>query len=74
VGGARAARAHAPLVLILHPFLLLDDDEARETRRVLEHLAAQVAAGRRRVAPGRELAALAAAQLGARTKSNCAVA
>jgi peptidoglycan/xylan/chitin deacetylase (PgdA/CDA1 family) len=68
------ARGDAPLVLILHPFLLLDDDEARETRRVLEHLAAQVAAGTRHVAPGRELAALAAAQLGASTKSNCAVA
>jgi peptidoglycan/xylan/chitin deacetylase (PgdA/CDA1 family) len=56
--GVLDARGDAPLVLILHPFLMLDDDEAAEARRVLEHLAGQVARGERWVAPGRELAAL----------------
>ena len=45
-------------MLILHPFLMLEDDEAAQARRVLEHLAEQVARGERWVAPGRELAAL----------------
>jgi peptidoglycan/xylan/chitin deacetylase (PgdA/CDA1 family) len=56
--GALDARGGGPLVLILHPFLLLTDVEAAEARRVLEHLAALVARGERWVAPGRELAAL----------------
>ena len=56
--GVLDARGGAPLVLILHPFLMLDDAEAAEARRVLEHLAALVARGERWVAPGRELAAL----------------
>jgi peptidoglycan/xylan/chitin deacetylase (PgdA/CDA1 family) len=47
-----------PLVLILHPFLMLDDAEAAEARRVLEHVAGLVARGERWAAPGRELAAL----------------
>jgi hypothetical protein len=45
-------------VLILHPFLLLDEAEAEQARRVLEHVAEQVERGERWVAPGRELAAL----------------
>jgi peptidoglycan/xylan/chitin deacetylase (PgdA/CDA1 family) len=56
--GLLDARGDGPLVLILHPFLMLGDEEAAEARRVLEHLGAQVARGERRVAPGRELAAL----------------
>jgi hypothetical protein len=51
------ARGDEPLVLILHPFLLLDD-EAAQARRVLEHLGGQVGRGERWVAPGRELAPL----------------
>ena len=56
--GVLDARGDDPLVLILHPFLMLEDDEAAQARRVLEHLAEQVARGERWVAPGRELAAL----------------
>jgi hypothetical protein len=50
-------------VLILHPFLMLEDAEAAQARRVLEHLAEQVARGTRWVAPGRELAALVGEEL-----------
>jgi peptidoglycan/xylan/chitin deacetylase (PgdA/CDA1 family) len=56
--GALAARGDAPLVLILHPFLMLAEPDAAEARRVMEHLAALVACGERWVAPGRELASL----------------
>ena len=56
--GALDARGDAPLVLILHPFLMLSESEAGEARRVMEHLAGLVARGERWVAPGRELAAL----------------
>jgi peptidoglycan/xylan/chitin deacetylase (PgdA/CDA1 family) len=56
--GALDARGDGPLVLILHPFLMLEEAEAEEARRVLEHLAEQVARGARWAAPGRELAAL----------------
>jgi hypothetical protein len=56
--GAIDARGDEPLVLILHPFLMLEDSEAAQARRVLEHLAEQVARGARWVAPGRALAAL----------------
>ena len=56
--GALDARGDGPLVVILHPFLLLDEAEAEQARRVLEHVAEQVARGERWVAPGRELAAL----------------
>ena len=59
--GVLDARGDEPLVLILHPFLLLEDDEAAQARRVLEHLAGQVARGERWVAPGRELAPLVGA-------------
>ena len=61
--GVLDARGDEPLVLILHPFLMLEDDEAAQARRVLEHLAGQVAAGERWVAPGRELAPLVGAEL-----------
>jgi peptidoglycan/xylan/chitin deacetylase (PgdA/CDA1 family) len=47
-----------PLVLILHPFLMLAPAEVAEARRVLTRLAERVADGTRWVAPGRELAAL----------------
>jgi peptidoglycan/xylan/chitin deacetylase (PgdA/CDA1 family) len=47
-----------PLVVILHPFLMLTPAEMAETRRVLTRLAEHVADGARWVAPGRELAAL----------------
>ena len=57
------ARGDDPLVLILHPFLMLEDDEAAQARRVFEHLAGQVARGERWVAPGRELAALVGDEL-----------
>jgi peptidoglycan/xylan/chitin deacetylase (PgdA/CDA1 family) len=56
--GAIDARGDEPLVLILHPFLMLEDSEAAQARRVLEHLAEQVVRGARWVAPGRALAAL----------------
>jgi peptidoglycan/xylan/chitin deacetylase (PgdA/CDA1 family) len=52
------APADGPLVLILHPFLLVGEDERAEAQRVLGRLAEMVAAGERWVAPGRELAAL----------------
>jgi hypothetical protein len=52
------ARGDDPLVLILHPFLMLTESEAAQARRVLEHVAELVARGERWVAPGRELAAL----------------
>jgi peptidoglycan/xylan/chitin deacetylase (PgdA/CDA1 family) len=61
--GALDARGDDPLVLILHPFLMLEDAEAAQARRVLEHLAEQVARGTRWVAPGRELATLVAEEL-----------
>jgi peptidoglycan/xylan/chitin deacetylase (PgdA/CDA1 family) len=56
--GALHARGDDPLVLILHPFLMLSQSEAAQARRVLEHVAELVARGERWVAPGRELAAL----------------
>ena len=56
--GMLDARGDDPLVLILHPFLMLEDAEVAQARRVLEHLAGQVARGTRWVAPGRELASL----------------
>jgi peptidoglycan/xylan/chitin deacetylase (PgdA/CDA1 family) len=56
--GALDVRGEDPLVLILHPFLMLGDEDAAQARRVLEHLAAQVARGERWAAPGRELAPL----------------
>jgi peptidoglycan/xylan/chitin deacetylase (PgdA/CDA1 family) len=52
------APADGPLVLILHPFLLVSEDERAEAERVLRRLADMVAGGERWVAPGRELAAL----------------
>jgi peptidoglycan/xylan/chitin deacetylase (PgdA/CDA1 family) len=45
-----------PAVLILHPFLLVEDAERAEAERVLRWLAERVAAGERWVATGRELA------------------
>jgi peptidoglycan/xylan/chitin deacetylase (PgdA/CDA1 family) len=56
--GALDARGDGPLVLILHPFLLLEEAEAEQARRVLEQVAERIARGERWVAPGRELAAL----------------
>ena len=50
--------ADGPLVLILHPFLMVADDDRAESERVLRRLAEKVAAGERWVATGRELAAL----------------
>ena len=61
--GALDARGGDPLVLILHPFLMLDDAEASEARRVLEHVAGLVARGERWVAPGREIAALVGSEV-----------
>jgi len=55
--GALDARGDDPLVLILHPFLMLSESEAAQARRVLERVAELVARGERWVAPGRELAA-----------------
>jgi peptidoglycan/xylan/chitin deacetylase (PgdA/CDA1 family) len=52
------APADGPLVLILHPFLLVGDDDRAQAERVLRRLADQVAAGTRWVGRGRELAAL----------------
>jgi peptidoglycan/xylan/chitin deacetylase (PgdA/CDA1 family) len=46
-----------PAVLILHPFLLVGEEERAEAERVLRHVADQVAAGERWAATGRELAA-----------------
>jgi predicted component of type VI protein secretion system len=45
-----------PVVVILHPFLLVGDEERAEAERVLRWVAEQVAAGERWVATGRELA------------------
>jgi peptidoglycan/xylan/chitin deacetylase (PgdA/CDA1 family) len=45
-----------PVVVILHPFLLVGEAERGEAERVLRWLAERVAAGERRVATGRELA------------------
>jgi peptidoglycan/xylan/chitin deacetylase (PgdA/CDA1 family) len=56
--GALDARGDDPLVLILHPFLMLSEAEGAEARRILGHVADLVARGDRWVAPGRELAAL----------------
>jgi peptidoglycan/xylan/chitin deacetylase (PgdA/CDA1 family) len=50
--------ADGPLVLVLHPFLLVTEAERAEAARVLRRLADQVAAGERWVAAGRDLAAL----------------
>ena len=57
------ARGDDPLVLILHPFLMLSESEAAQARRVMEHLAELVARGERWVAPGRELAALVGSEV-----------
>jgi peptidoglycan/xylan/chitin deacetylase (PgdA/CDA1 family) len=46
----------APVVVILHPFLLVGEGERAEAERVLRWVAEQVAAGERWVATGRELA------------------
>jgi hypothetical protein len=59
------APADGPVVVILHPFLMLAPGEIAEADRVLAHLAEHVAQGRRWVAPGREIAA----RLGARFSS-----
>ena len=61
--GALDARGDDPLVLILHPFLMLSESEAAQARRVMEHLAELVARGERWVAPGRELAALVGSEV-----------
>jgi peptidoglycan/xylan/chitin deacetylase (PgdA/CDA1 family) len=50
------APASGPLVVILHPFLMLTPGEVAEADRVLARLAEQVAQGTRWVAPGREIA------------------
>ena len=47
--------ADGPAVLILHPFLLVGEEERDEAERVLRWVAGQVAAGERWVATGREL-------------------
>jgi peptidoglycan/xylan/chitin deacetylase (PgdA/CDA1 family) len=47
-----------PLVVILHPFLLVSDDEQQQAERVLARVAEHVAAGERWTATGRELAEL----------------
>jgi peptidoglycan/xylan/chitin deacetylase (PgdA/CDA1 family) len=59
--GVLDARGDDPLVLILHPFLMVEEAGAAQARRVLEHLAGQVARGERWVAPGRDLAPLVGA-------------
>ena len=51
------APADGPVVVILHPFLMLSPGEVAEADRILAHLAQEVASGRRWVAPGREIAA-----------------
>jgi peptidoglycan/xylan/chitin deacetylase (PgdA/CDA1 family) len=50
--------AEGPLVLILHPFLMVAPDDWAQAERVLRRLADMAAAGGRWVATGRELAAL----------------
>ena len=45
-----------PVVVILHPFLVVDEAARAEAERVLRRVAEQVAAGERWVATGRELA------------------
>jgi peptidoglycan/xylan/chitin deacetylase (PgdA/CDA1 family) len=45
-----------PAVLILHPFLLVGEDERAQAERVLRHVADRVAAGERWAATGGELA------------------
>ena len=52
-----ALDAAAEPTVILHPFLMIADDERAATRRVLAHIAGLVAAGRAHVAPAGELAA-----------------
>jgi peptidoglycan/xylan/chitin deacetylase (PgdA/CDA1 family) len=52
------ARSDGPVVVILHPFLMLTPGEVAEGDRLLAHLADQVAQGTRWVAPGREIAPL----------------
>jgi peptidoglycan/xylan/chitin deacetylase (PgdA/CDA1 family) len=51
------APSEGPLVLILHPFLMLGPGEIAEADRVLARLGELAAGGERWVAPGRELAA-----------------
>jgi peptidoglycan/xylan/chitin deacetylase (PgdA/CDA1 family) len=63
--GGLDAPADGPLVLILHPFLLVADDDRAQAERVLRRLADQVVAGERWVAPGRDLAALVEQDAGA---------
>ena len=48
--------ADEPAVLILHPFLLVGEEERREAERVLRRVAELVDAGERWVATGREVA------------------
>jgi peptidoglycan/xylan/chitin deacetylase (PgdA/CDA1 family) len=48
--------ADGPLVLILHPFLMLAADEVAEADRILEHLGELAARGERWIVPGREIA------------------
>jgi peptidoglycan/xylan/chitin deacetylase (PgdA/CDA1 family) len=50
------AGSDGPTVVILHPFLLVDEAERAAAERVLRWIAEQVAAGERWVATGRELA------------------
>jgi peptidoglycan/xylan/chitin deacetylase (PgdA/CDA1 family) len=50
------APADGPLVVILHPFLMLRPSEIAESDRVLARLAELAAQGRRWIAPGREIA------------------
>jgi peptidoglycan/xylan/chitin deacetylase (PgdA/CDA1 family) len=52
-----ALGAAAEPTVILHPFLMIADDERAATRRVLAHIAGLVAAGQAHVAPAGELAA-----------------
>ena len=52
-----AAAEEGPTVLIMHPFLMVGEEERAEAERVLRWVAEQVAAGERWVATGRELAA-----------------
>jgi peptidoglycan/xylan/chitin deacetylase (PgdA/CDA1 family) len=52
-----ALGAAAEPTVILHPFLMIADDERAATRRVLVHIAGLVAAGEAHVAPAGELAA-----------------
>jgi peptidoglycan/xylan/chitin deacetylase (PgdA/CDA1 family) len=53
---ALRAAQDGPTVVILHPFLLVGDEERAEAERVLRWVAEQVAAGERWVATGRDQA------------------